>query len=208
MPVQILLICDQQLVREGLYCLLGSVSEFSISESLARPDVLADVASAKPDVIILSSMLDQVSAVECLKQILKADRGAKILVLGPVSERAVCGRWIEAGARGFISLRASSGELVIAVRLLTEGKRYIESDASGGATSEKTLGRKDVVAELNMRQLEVLRLLGEGHSLSTIAEIIGVSYKTVANTCTKIKSKLEVKRTADLIRLAVQLEKS
>ena len=59
---------------------------------------------------------------------------------------------------------------------------------------------------LSTREIEILRLLGEGNSLTEIAQAIGVAYKTVANTCSIIKSKLGVERTADLIRLSMELK--
>jgi DNA-binding CsgD family transcriptional regulator len=61
----------------------------------------------------------------------------------------------------------------------------------------------DPLKELTRRDLEILRLLGDGQTLVKIAETMGVSHKTVVNNCTKIKSKLGVERTADLIRIAV-----
>ena len=57
---------------------------------------------------------------------------------------------------------------------------------------------------LSNRELEILRLLGEGKSLSEIADVLGIAYKTVANTSSRIKEKLGLDRTGDLIRLAVE----
>ena len=61
----------------------------------------------------------------------------------------------------------------------------------------------DPLKELSRRDLEVLRLLGDGYTLAQIAETMGVSHKTIVNNCTQIKAKLGVERTADLIRIAV-----
>ena len=58
--------------------------------------------------------------------------------------------------------------------------------------------------DLSRRDLEILRLLGEGQSIQQIADALGIGYKTVANNCGQIKAKLGVKRTAELIRFAVQ----
>ena len=55
--------------------------------------------------------------------------------------------------------------------------------------------------------MEILRLLGEGRSMSQIADALGVSYKTIANTCSLMKSKLGLDRTADLIRTSIELFK-
>ena len=59
--------------------------------------------------------------------------------------------------------------------------------------------------QLSERDLEILRLLGEGRSFTEIADVLGLGYKTIANTATQIKAKLGVTRTADLIRLSVEM---
>ena len=58
--------------------------------------------------------------------------------------------------------------------------------------------------QLTSRDLEILRMLGRGASLSEVAEALGLGYKTVANNCTQIKAKLGVRRTADLVRIALE----
>jgi DNA-binding NarL/FixJ family response regulator len=57
---------------------------------------------------------------------------------------------------------------------------------------------------LSSRELEIMRLLAKGASLAEIAAAVGVGYKTIANNCSQIKSKLGVSRTADLVRLAIE----
>ncbi len=84
---------------------------------------------------------------------------------------------------------------------MAAGGRYVEAEiaqelAVGGGT--------ETLKALSPRELEIMRLLAAGSSLAEIAEALGASYKTIANTCTLIKSKLGVARTADLVRLAIE----
>lgn len=203
--MRIFVLDDQQLLRDGLCALLGAVSGVQVSAASSHSNPMLTFHKAKPDVVILASTLEVVSAVEIMKRFLKAEPRPRVLVIGPAAEAAFGKRWIGEGAHGFISLAASSGELVSAVRCVAEGKRYWQSNCNGGERMVRAEG--GVADRLTMRQLDVLRLLGEGHSLKAISEIVGVSYKTIANTCTRIKSKLGVQRTADLIRLAIELER-
>ena len=64
--------------------------------------------------------------------------------------------------------------------------------------------RRQALDTLTARELEIMRLLAKGASLAEIADAVGVGYKTVANNCSQIKSKLGVSRTADLVRLAIE----
>jgi DNA-binding CsgD family transcriptional regulator len=65
--------------------------------------------------------------------------------------------------------------------------------------------RRDPLSELTPRELQMLGLLAEGKPYGRIADDLGISYKTVVNTCSQLKQKLSAKNLPDLIRLAVQL---
>jgi DNA-binding NarL/FixJ family response regulator len=110
-------------------------------------------------------------------------------------------RALEAGAHGYVSKNAAPDELMTAIRRVAAGGRYVEAEIAQalalGAGGES-------LDALSARELEILRLLAAGSSLAEIAEALGASYKTIANTCTLIKSKLGVDRTADLVRLAIE----
>ncbi len=109
------------------------------------------------------------------------------------------------GAGGYVRENGGAEELVTAVERISEGGRYVEQEiASELAFSE--LSANDPLQQLTTREIEILRLLGEGNSLTEIAQSIGVAYKTVANTCSIIKSKLGVERTADLIRVSIEMK--
>ena len=66
----------------------------------------------------------------------------------------------------------------------------------------------DPLQSLSIREVEILRMLGQGKSMTAISESLGIAYKTVANICTQMKVKLGVDRTADLIRLAIETLKT
>jgi two-component system, NarL family, invasion response regulator UvrY len=89
--------------------------------------------------------------------------------------------------------------------MVADGGRYIEA-AIAQDLALQTVAAPDPQTLLSERDMEIVRLLGAGRSLTEIAETLGLGYKTVANTCTQIKTKLGVSRTADLIRLSFDLD--
>jgi two-component system invasion response regulator UvrY len=110
-------------------------------------------------------------------------------------------RAFDAGAEGYVSKNTSPDELLTAIKRVATGGRYIENELAQSlvltpATPTTTL------AQLAPRDLEIVRQLAAGKSLSEIANTLGLGYKTIANNCTLIKAKLGVTRTADLLRLA------
>lgn len=204
--MRILLIDDQTLVRQGLRCLLGSMPGVQVSEAASASEGMASFRKSKPDVVILSNSLDRASGPEFLKRLLKEHAQARVLMLGQSTDTLYAVRSIQAGARGFISRRASSSELIAAVQRLFEGRKYIDKEMASILVSKRLAGGNDVLESLTMREIEIIRLLGQGKSMKAIATHLGVAYKTVANACSALKTKLSLKRTADLIRLSIELE--
>jgi DNA-binding NarL/FixJ family response regulator len=86
---------------------------------------------------------------------------------------------------------------------VTSGGRYVEAELAQ-ALAVQTPGAAQEFDNLTAREIEIMRLLAKGASLAEIAAAVGVGYKTVANSCSQIKSKLGVSRTADLVRLAIE----
>lgn len=115
-------------------------------------------------------------------------------------------RAFQTGATGYVSTNAEPSELITAINVVIEGRRYIEQRLA----QQLALQTADVQSSfprLTARETEIMNLLGAGKSFSEIGAIIGVSYKTIANTAAQLKSKLGASRTADLIRLAVEIQR-
>lgn len=204
--MRILLIDDQTLVRQGLRCLLASMPGAQVSEAATAAEGLTSFRKARPDVVILSNSLERTSGPVFLKRLLKEQAQARVLILGHTNDTLYAVRSIQAGARGFISRHASSSELIAAVQRLLEGRKYIDKEMATVLVGKRLAGGHDVLESLTMREIEIIRLLGQGKSMKAIATHLGIAYKTVANACSALKTKLAMKRTADLIRLAIELE--
>jgi DNA-binding NarL/FixJ family response regulator len=198
--VKALLIDDHAIVRGGLRRLLASLPGCEVAEAANGRDALALVQAEKPDLVVLDLNLPGIGGFELLRRILAEHPAARILILSMHTEARYAARAIQAGARGYMSKNAAPAELLKALRMVGDGGRYIEAEIAQEMALE-TRGAPDPHTVLTERDLEIVRLLGAGRSLSEIAEVLGIGYKTVANSCTQIKAKLGVGRTADLIRL-------
>jgi DNA-binding NarL/FixJ family response regulator len=200
--MSILLIDDHAIVRDGLKRLLGGIGMTDVAEAADGRDALAMAKARHFTLIILDLNLPGLGGLELLRRIVQATR-APVLVLSMHAEALYATRAMAAGAAGYVSKNTAPDELLAAVRRVAAGGRYIEGEiaqamALQGAHSGEAIG------QLTARELEIMRLLAIGRSLAEIAEALGVGYKTVANTCSIMKSKMGVSRTADLVRLAVE----
>jgi len=93
--------------------------------------------------------------------------------------------------------------LLEAVQRVIRGGSYVEAEIAQ-ELALRTSNTGDPIDQLSERDLEIMRLLGDGQSLSDIAAALGVTYKTIANSCSQIKAKLGVARTVDLVRLSIE----
>ena len=193
-------------VELPLYRLLAAVPDAEILETGNGRDALALMRSARPApaMVVLDLNLPGIGGIELLRRLLQENPAARIMVLSMHAEALYASRALQAGARGYVSKAASPDELLVAIRRVLEGGRYIEAEIA------QELALQNVEAgqgsrQLTERDLEILRMLGEGRSLGEISDALGLSYKTVANTCTLIKGKLGVERMADLVRLSIEM---
>lgn len=198
--MKVLLIDDHAIVRSGLRRLLTAEPHWQIAEAATGHEALVQIQADQPDLVVLDLNLPGLGGFELLRRILREHPPTRILVLSMHVQASFAARAIQAGACGYMSKNAAPAELLKALRVVAEGGRYIEVEIAQ-AVALQTATASDPANRLSERDLEIVRLLGAGHSLTEIAAALGLGYKTVANTCTQIKAKLGVSRTADLIRL-------
>jgi len=197
--MNILIVDDHSVIRDGVRRLLSSNTDICVCEASCSGDALAIYRSQTPDVVLLDLNLGSSSGLELLRRLLGEDAGARVLIFSMYSEPIDVLRGLKAGARGYISKGADPGELLAAIRCVADGGRYVEQEIALDRHFDNPLER------LTTRELDIVRLLGEGQSLSVIADALGVAYRTVSSACNVIKAKLGLQRTADLIRLAFEM---
>ncbi len=203
--MKILIIDDHVVVREGVRRLLTTLPDTEVFEAASARDALALYRSKTPDILLLDLNLPNSSGFELLRRLLLENRQVKVLVLSMHAEPIYVSRTLNAGARGYVSKTASADELITAVREVAAGGRYVEREIAGQLVISQ-YGGANPLEKLTTREIDIVRLLGEGKNFAAIAAALGITYKTVANACSIIKGKLGVERTSDLIRLTYQMQ--
>ena len=201
--MKVLLVDDHAVVRSGLRRLLAVLPDVRISEAATGREALNSMRIERPTLIILDLNLPGLGGLELLRRIVAEHPAARVVVLSMHAEAFYATRALRLGAAGYLSKNASPEELLEAVRRVASGGRYIEAEIAQGLALGAAEG-SDPRHQLTDRDLEIMRLLGDGKCLSDIADALGVSYKTIANTCSQIKAKLGVARTIDLVRLSIE----
>jgi two-component system invasion response regulator UvrY len=202
--MKLLLVDDHTVVREGVRRLLSSFLNADIHEATSCQAALALFRAERPNLVVLDLNLPGAGGLDLMRRLLADEPAARILIFSMHTAHIYVLRAMQAGAFGYVSKGASATEFVTAVRKVIGGTRYIESELATGLAVRQFDGN-DPRETLSARELDVMRLLAQGRGLSDISVMLGLSYKTVANACTALKQKLSVERTAELIRIAVEM---
>ena len=205
--MKLLLVDDHTVVREGVMRLLSLSVQASVVEAKSGREALTVFRAEKPELVILDLNLPGSGGLDLLRRLLIEDPKVKVLIFSMHTTPLYVARALQAGAKGYVSKGAGAEELVDAIKQIMAGGRYVEKDLAADLAMS-VLGSDDSGKPLSPRELDIMRLLAKGKGLSDIADALGISYKTVANTCTSIKHKLLVERTSDLIRVAVEMHAS
>lgn len=201
--MKILIVDDHAIVRDGLSRLLATDGEHELKLVATGRDALIAARSFRPDLVILDLNLPGLGGLELLRQLVEAGHG-RVLVLSMHAAPRFARRALAAGAYGYVSKNAQPEELITAVQRVNQGARYVDREIAQALALDPD-GEPQTIDALSIREIEILRLLAQGSSLEQIGQELGVTYKTVANNCALIKSKLGVSRTVDLLRLALDI---
>ena len=198
----LLVVDDHAIVRSGIRRLLGERVDIEVSEAASGEEAMHAVLDRPVHLIVLDLNLPGLGGLELLRRLTRATPKTPILVFSQHAEAIYAAKALEAGAKGLVSKNAMPEEFLEAVDAVLAGHVAIEKSIQREMAT-RDLAEDAYLKPLTERDIEILRLLASGNSLSEIAAKLGIAYKTVANTLSRIKEKLGVGQTSDLIRIAI-----
>jgi len=201
-----LLVDDHPIVRRGVRDLLDHEQLCSVIEEVSSGVAALEAIRQKPwGLMLLDVALPDKHGLEVLKEAKEIQPKLPVLMLSLYPEKEFAMRAIKAGASGYLTKQSAPAELVEAVSRVLHGGRYItEALADQMAEALETGLDGSLHARLSDRELQVLRLLGQGKSVSVIAEELCLSVKTVSTYRARILEKLSCQSTGELIRYAIE----
>jgi two-component system invasion response regulator UvrY len=202
--MRILIVDDHPIVASGCRALLAGDPDMTILEASDAESGEGAFVAERPDVCVLDINLPGVSGFELARRILARDATARIIMFSMNDDPIFAARAIEAGAKGYVSKSGDPGDLVEAIRRVGDGGVFLPAAIAQGIAFAGTGFAENPLAKLTQREMEILRLLGAGKSLSEIAWLINASYKTIANTSSIMRQKLGLRSSSDLVRFAIE----
>lgn len=204
-PTKVLIVDDHPVVLSGCRSLFAGDPTVRIEEAADAKSGHRAFLQKKPDVTVIDINLPDVSGFELMRRIRKEDPDARIIMFSMNDDPAFVVRAVEAGAQGYVSKGDDPRVLVKAVRKVAAGDNFISPQLAEAVTFSAAAIKASPATQMSARELEILRLLGRGDKIAEVADALGISYKTVANTTSLLKQKLAAKNHSDLIRIAVEM---
>ncbi|RJP32294.1 MAG: DNA-binding response regulator [Candidatus Omnitrophota bacterium] len=206
--INVLVVDDHPIVRQGLLLLFNQRDDMNVcGEAEDARQAMQAIAAFKPDIAIIDITLKDSNGLELIKQIKERYANLPLLVLSVHDESLYAERALRAGARGYIMKEELTNKVVDAVRLIVQGKIYLSAAMSEKMLNKLVRGDDNTASPLDRlsdRELEVFQLIGHGHQTHDIAETMHLSPKTVQSYRARIKEKLNLESSSELLQHAFQ----
>lgn len=200
-----LLIDDHPIVLDACKRVLERGGASQVVQASCLADGFRQYRAARPDVIVVdlsmrSGVLDGISFIRRLRV---HDRATPILVFSMHADPLVVSRAFAVGATGYLWKATNSDEFSKAYQKVLAGQRYVSHELASEVVFMEVNAQSNPLGELTLREWQTLSLLADGKSYGAIADELHVSYKTVANTASLVKTKLGARNLPDLMRIAI-----
>lgn len=203
--IRVLLTDDHPVVRTGYRRLLEQAGDIDVvAEAGDGHAAYAAFVAQPPDVLVTDLSMAGCGGLELIRRVLLRAPDARVLVFSMHDGALLVRRALEGGARGFLTKASSPDCLVVAIRTLHAGQRYLGPGLPAALLQRDSPQEAERMAALSGREFEVFRLLAQGHSSAECAQALNLSPKTIANHQTLIKEKLGVATSAALAHLAIR----
>jgi DNA-binding NarL/FixJ family response regulator len=206
---RILVVDDHPIVRQGLALLINQEADLVVcGEAEEATGAMHVLASSRPDILIVDISLNGPDGIDLLKNIRSVHPTLPVLILSMHDESIYAERALRAGANGYIMKQEATEKVLVALRRILGGEIYVSDRIANKMLKHYITGsgtpRNSSIADLSDRELEVFRLIGEGHGTRQIAEELHISIKTVESYQAHIKEKLSLRSARELMQHAIQ----
>ncbi|HZD93932.1 MAG TPA: response regulator transcription factor [Candidatus Sulfotelmatobacter sp.] len=209
---RVFVVDDHPIVRQGLALMINAENDLTVcGEAEEAQTALQAIVDTKPDILIIDISLNGPDGLELVKHVRTLFPELPILILSMHDETTYAERALRARANGYIMKQEATEKVLVAVRRILNGGIYL-SDRMANKVLQQYMGGFNAghsrVAELSDRELEVFRLIGDGHGTRQIADELHLSIKTVETYQAHIKEKLLLRNGRELVHQAISWKMS
>ena len=204
--IQVILCDDHAMVRRGIRDMLSEAVDIQVTgEAASYAEVRELLRSTACDVLVLDLSMPGRGGMEVLASLREADSPIKVLIVSMFPEDQYAIRCLRAGAQGYLNKAGDPEELVLAVRTVMQGRKYVTPEVAQMLVESLSKPVLEVPhASLSEREMQTLLKIASGKRLSDIAEELLLSPKTVSVYRTRVLEKLKLGNNAELTVYAIR----
>jgi DNA-binding NarL/FixJ family response regulator len=205
----VLLVDDHPIVRQGLALLIDREADLSVcGEAEGAHTAFHAIETLHPDIVVLDISLSGPDGLDVLKEIRMKSAALPVLILSMHDESIYAERAMRAGANGYIMKQEATEKVLVAIRRILQGDVYLSDRLTKTMLQQFVRGgppaNSSPLLNLTDRELEVFRLIGEGHGTRRIADELHLSVKTIESYQAHIKEKLALRNARELVQHAIE----
>jgi NarL family two-component system response regulator LiaR len=210
MPYSILLVDDHKILRDGIRTILERTPDFHVvGEADTGSDAVSQSRKLHPDLVLMDIGLPGMNGIDATSEVLRHCPGTKVMMLSMYDDENSVVAAFRSGARAFLLKKASSSDLLDALRTVSKGGSYLSPEVSDhlliriqrGDLEEK--GIPGPLDGLSPREQQVLRLVAEGKTSKDIAVMLDLGLQTVRTYRKTLMKKIGVTNVASLTQVAL-----
>ncbi|MDA8864445.1 UvrY/SirA/GacA family response regulator transcription factor [Pseudomonadales bacterium] len=204
--IKVLIVDDHQMVRFGTRRLLEDESGLQIvGEASSGEEAIEAVDALNPQVVLMDVQMPGIGGLEATRRCLRIAPDVKVIALSMHDGEPFPSKLFEAGAKGYVSKRSDPEELILAIRKVMAGQRYISTDiAQNLALRPFAEVQQSPFEQLSSREMQIALMVIRGMGAAEMGKKLILSPKTVNSYRYRIFEKLDIKNDVELTKLAIQ----
>ena len=205
MSIRLMITDDHSIIREGIKSVLKNHPEYEIvAEASNGNEALEAVKRLKPDILLLDINMPEVSGLDIIAQVKSLSPETQVIIISVHKLGAYVLKAMRQGASAYLNKDNVAEELLPALSRVRSGKAYLGEAISDYVSETLKAPEKTGVQVLSEREIDILRFVVEGKTAKEIADVLFISRRTVENCKNAMLKKLNLHKTSDLIKYALQ----
>jgi len=205
-PVRILIADDHEIVREGLRAMIQRQPGWEVCGDVSTGrEVVAQAPALNPDIIVMDIGMPELNGLDATRQIKRALPNTEVLIFTANETEEIVRNVFKAGAKAYLLKSDANQHLIPAIEALCKHRTYFSSKVSELVFAGYLKGEARTDDQsLTAREREMVQLVAEGNTSKDIAQVLGISVKTVETHRAAVMRKLKLNSVADLVRYAIR----
>jgi two-component system, NarL family, invasion response regulator UvrY len=204
--IKVLIVDDHELIRSGISRLLADEDKINVvGEANSGEDAVSMARELRPDVVLMDANMPGIGGLEATRRLIRYDPDIKVIAVTVHGDEPYPTRFMQAGAAGYVTKDAGIAEMVVAIRQVASGKRYLAPEiAQQMALKAVNPEEGSPFDDLSDREMQVMLMITRGQKVQEISEQLFLSPKTVNSYRYRLFEKLKIENDVELTHMAIR----